>query len=82
MDDATLGPGYGVPTGAVWAALRMFASTEGVVLDPVYPGKAGAALVEWAARGEFDEGVPVVFVHTGGVPGLYGYAPEAVATGD
>ncbi|KAA2258024.1 D-cysteine desulfhydrase family protein [Solihabitans fulvus] len=79
VQDGTIGPGYGVPTEAVWAALRLFASTEGVVLDPVYTGKAAAALVEWAGRGEFARGEHVVFVHTGGLPGLYGYAPELVA---
>ena len=52
---------------------------EGVVLDPVYTGKVGAALVEWAAQGRFAPSDHVVFVHTGGLPGLYGYAPEFAA---
>lgn len=78
IDDSTLGPGYGVPTTEVWDALRLFGRTEGVVLDPVYTGKAAAALVGWAARGDFDAAEHVVFLHTGGLPGLYGYGPEAV----
>ncbi|MFE0022317.1 D-cysteine desulfhydrase family protein [Amycolatopsis sp. NPDC059021] len=85
MSDSTIGPGYGVPTDETWAALRLFGRTEGVVLDPVYTGKVGAALVEWAAQGRFAPAEHVVFVHTGGLPGLYGYAPEfaaAVETGD
>ncbi|MFC4858385.1 pyridoxal-phosphate dependent enzyme [Actinophytocola glycyrrhizae] len=73
-DDSALGDGYGVPTDEVWAALRLFARTEGIVLDPVYTGKAAAALVAGVRPGE-----TVVFVHTGGAPGLYGYAPELVA---
>jgi D-cysteine desulfhydrase len=78
VDDAEIGPAYGVPTEADWAALRLFARTEGAVLDPVYTGKAAAALVGWAARGELTAGEPVVFLHTGGLPGLFGYAQEAV----
>jgi D-cysteine desulfhydrase family pyridoxal phosphate-dependent enzyme len=77
LGDSTLGPGYGIPTDAVWAALRLFGSTEGVVLDPVYTGKVAAALVEWA--GHFAPDDHVVFLHTGGMPGLYGYGPEFAA---
>ncbi|WP_410621732.1 D-cysteine desulfhydrase family protein [Amycolatopsis sp. cmx-8-4] len=77
LGDATLGPGYGIPTDAVWDALRLFGRTEGVVLDPVYTGKVAAALVEWA--GHFAPDDHVVFLHTGGMPGLYGYAPEFAA---
>jgi D-cysteine desulfhydrase len=73
-DDRALGEGYGVPTDEVWAALRLFARTEGIVLDPVYTGKAAAALVTGVRAGE-----TVVFWHTGGAPGLYGYAPDLVA---
>ncbi|WP_091300238.1 D-cysteine desulfhydrase family protein [Amycolatopsis xylanica] len=77
IGDQALGPGYGVPTEKVWQALGLFGRTEGVVLDPVYTGKAAAMLVEWAAADESDE--PVVFLHTGGLPGLFGYAPQASA---
>jgi D-cysteine desulfhydrase len=73
-DDSALGPGYGVPTDDVWTALRLFARTEGILLDPVYTGKAAAALIDGVRGGE-----TVVFVHTGGMPGLYGYAPDLVA---
>ncbi|MEC3975401.1 D-cysteine desulfhydrase family protein [Amycolatopsis sp. H20-H5] len=76
VDDRTMGEAYGIPREDTWAALRLFGRTEGVVLDPVYSGKAGAALVDWAAHGRFAEDEPVVFLHTGGSPGLYGYAPE------
>lgn len=73
-DDRALGEGYGVPNDEVWAALRLFARTEGIVLDPVYTGKAAAALVTGVRPDE-----TVVFWHTGGAPGLYGYAPDLVA---
>ncbi|UJW33817.1 D-cysteine desulfhydrase family protein [Saccharothrix sp. AJ9571] len=74
ITDRTLGPGYGVPTDEVWEALRLFGRTEGVVLDPVYTGKAAAALL---AEPRPEEG-PVVFWHTGGLPGVFGYGPEAL----
>ncbi|WP_285741890.1 D-cysteine desulfhydrase family protein [Lentzea sp. NBRC 105346] len=74
--DDTIGPGYGVPTEEMWAALKLFARTEGVLLDPVYSGKAAAALAKRAKN----EDLPIVFVHTGGLPGLYGYAPEAITS--
>jgi D-cysteine desulfhydrase family pyridoxal phosphate-dependent enzyme len=73
VDDSALGDGYGLPTDEVWAALRLFARTEGIVLDPVYTGKAAAALVAGVRPGE-----TVVFLHTGGAPGLYGYVPDLV----
>lgn len=74
VDDSALGEGYGVPTDEVWAALRLFARTEGIVLDPVYTGKAAAALIADVRPGE-----TVVFLHTGGVPANFAYAPELVA---
>ncbi|HUQ58862.1 D-cysteine desulfhydrase family protein [Lentzea sp.] len=75
VTDDTVGPGYGVPTPEMWSVLKLFAETEGVVLDPVYTGKTAVKFREIAAVGE----VPIVFLHTGGLPGFYGYAPEAVA---
>ncbi|MFS8095724.1 D-cysteine desulfhydrase family protein [Lentzea alba] len=75
VTDDTIGPGYGIPTPDMWSVLKLFAETEGVILDPVYTGKAAVKFRELAPQSE----VPVVFVHTGGLPGFYGYAPEAVA---
>ncbi|MGI5506189.1 D-cysteine desulfhydrase family protein [Lentzea sp. CA-135723] len=75
VTDDTIGPGYGVPTPEMWSVLKLFAETEGVLLDPVYTGKAAVKFREIAP----DSDVPLVFLHTGGLPGFYGYAPEAVA---
>ncbi|GGU79760.1 D-cysteine desulfhydrase family protein [Lentzea flava] len=75
VTDDTVGPGYGVPTEDMWKVLKLFAETEGVILDPVYTGKAAVKFRELAPASD----VPVVFLHTGGLPGFYGYAPEAVA---
>ena len=74
-----LGPGYGVPTEQVWEAIRLFGRTEGITLDPVYTGKAAAALVDAVRTGDIGPAETVVFVHTGGLPGLFGYAPELIA---
>ena len=62
---------YGLPTAPTMDALRLVATTEGIVLDPVYTGRAMAALVAAARSGSLDPGRPTVFLHTGGLPGLF-----------
>jgi D-cysteine desulfhydrase family pyridoxal phosphate-dependent enzyme len=78
VTDRALGPGYGVPTEETWEAIRLFGRTEGITLDPVYTGKAAAALVDAVRTGEVGSDETVVFLHTGGLPGLFGYAPELI----
>lgn len=73
-----IAPGYGVVSDAGKDAIRMLATTEGVLLDPVYTGKAFAALMAWAATGRLGPESRVVFVHTGGLPALFAYADELV----
>lgn len=75
-DDRFLGDGYGLPTPGMVDAVQRFARTEGLVLDPVYSGKAGAALVAMAGSGELDGATGVAFVHTGGSPSLFAYVDE------
>ncbi len=70
VDDRYLGDGYGLPTPATLDAIRLLASTEGVLMDPVYSGKAFAALVDRVRRGEFSGVDDLVFVHTGGTAAL------------
>lgn len=65
-----VGAAYGAPTQAMAEALRLCARLEGLVLDPVYTGKALAGLIHLARRGELPPG-PVVFLHTGGTPALF-----------
>ena len=79
VTDAALGPGYGVPTEETWAAIRLFGRMEGITLDPVYTGKAAAALINAVREGVIGAEETVVFLHTGGLPGLFGYAPELIA---
>lgn len=69
--DQQVGAGYGIPTGPAREAADLFARSEGVLLDPVYTGKAGAGLVAWTREGRFPTGDRVVFWHTGGHPALF-----------
>jgi len=73
-----VGAGYGVLSEPVMAALELTARTEGIVLDPVYTGRAMAGLVAAVREGSVVAGRRTVFLHTGGLPGLFGH-PEAVA---
>ena len=68
------GPGYGVPTEAMVAAVRRAARAEGLLLDPVYTGKAMAGLIALVQDGAFDAGETVAFLHTGGLPAIFAYA--------
>ena len=69
--DGYIGPGYGVADAATHATIRRVARTEGLLLDPVYTGKAFHGLLQELAAGRLREGDDVVFVHTGGVFGLF-----------
>jgi D-cysteine desulfhydrase family pyridoxal phosphate-dependent enzyme len=71
VEGTYVGDGYAVPTPAGDAALRRLARTEGILLDPTYTGKAFAGLLDLAASGHFGADDPVVFWHTGGLPGLF-----------
>lgn len=68
-----VGAGYGVPTTGMIEAVTLVARTEGIALDPVYSGKGMAGLIDLIRKGHFKRGQNVVFVHTGGAVGLFGY---------
>lgn len=70
LDNTQIGGGYGAPTEACLEALSLVARTEGLVLDPVYTGKAMAGLISHAREQRLADR-PVVFVHTGGMPALF-----------
>lgn len=71
--DGYQGDGYGVPSPAGMEAVRRLARLEGILLDPVYTGKAMAALIAEAA-GRWQR--PLVFLHSGGIPALFAYSSE------
>lgn len=70
-----VGEGYGLIDQGVIDALTLAARTDGIVLDPVYSGKAMKGLIALARAGSF-QGETVVFLHTGGAQGLFGYESE------
>jgi L-cysteate sulfo-lyase len=70
-----VGPGYGQPTPGMIEAVLMVARQEGLLLDPVYSGKAMAGLIDLIRKGEIRKNETVVFLHTGGAVGLFGYTP-------
>lgn len=73
--DDWVGPGYSLPTDEMVEAVQMTARLEGVLLDPVYTGKAMAGLIGLIRHGHFRPDENVLFVHTGGSPALYAYQP-------
>lgn len=71
--DQYVGPGYSLPTDAMVEAVKLFAGTEAILLDPVYSGKAAAGLIDLIRKGYFSKGSNILFLHTGGSPALYAY---------
>ena len=81
VDDRFVGEGYGIPTPEGLAAIRLLARLEGLLLDPVYTGKAMAGLVAMVREGRFDPDENVVFLHTGGWQALFAYKEELAEEG-
>ncbi len=71
--DQYVGPGYSLPTDSMVEAVKLFAKTEAILLDPVYSGKAAAGLIDLVRKNHFPKGANVLFLHTGGSPALYAY---------
>ncbi len=71
--DDYVGRGYGFATESMREALTLTARHEGILLDPVYTGKAMAGLIGLIRSGELASDRPVVFLHTGGAPALFAY---------
>jgi len=69
-------PGYAVLTEREREAIKMFARREGILLDPVYTGRAAAGLIDLVRRAEIAQGERILFWHTGGTPALFPYAEE------
>ena len=76
VDSSQLGPGYGLSTDSMRGAVRLLASHEGLLLDPVYSGKAFAGLIEGVTSGRYASDKNILFVMTGGLPGLFAYRRE------
>jgi D-cysteine desulfhydrase family pyridoxal phosphate-dependent enzyme len=78
LRDEYVGEGYGIPTPECIEAIALFARAEGLVLDPVYSGKAGAGMIGMVRNGELTPDQRVMFIHTGGAPSLFAYGDEVV----
>ena len=73
VEEDYVGGGYGQPTPEMVEAVELLAATEGVLLDPVYTGKAMAGLIGLVRQGMFKNTDNVVFLHTGGAVALFAY---------
>jgi D-cysteine desulfhydrase family pyridoxal phosphate-dependent enzyme len=71
VEDRYCGPGYGVMTGLERDAIRVFARSEGILLDPVYTGRAAGGVLDLIRRGFFPRDARILFWHTGGQPALF-----------
>ena len=69
-------PGYGIVTKAVVEGLSLIAQNEGIMIDPVYTGKAMVGLIDLIRNGYFQKDDTVVFLHTGGTPALFAFGAE------
>ncbi len=76
--DQYIGAGYGIVTQEVVKTIQLFARTEGIILDPVYSAKAAWGLVDLVAKGYFKTDQTVLFIHTGGIPGLFAKTPQVL----
>jgi 1-aminocyclopropane-1-carboxylate deaminase/D-cysteine desulfhydrase-like pyridoxal-dependent ACC family enzyme len=82
IDHERFGGAYGAQTDETRQAMRLAARTEGLILDPVYTGKAMAGLIAGVASGAIPTAARVVFVHTGGLPALFAAGfPEWLGVG-
>ena len=71
INDHYLGGGYGVMAEPEVEAIRLFARLEGLLLDPVYTGRAAAGMIDLIRKGFFKSNEKILFWHTGGTPALF-----------
>lgn len=79
VNDEYLGGGYAVMGAPEREAIELFARHEGILLDPVYTGRAAAGLIGLIASGEIGPKEKVLFWHTGGTPALFAYEAQLLA---
>jgi D-cysteine desulfhydrase len=71
-------PRYGTPSQGCLAAISQLARAEGILLDPVYTGKAFAGLLDLVEKGQLGADGPIIFLHTGGLPALFAFEDEII----
>jgi 1-aminocyclopropane-1-carboxylate deaminase/D-cysteine desulfhydrase-like pyridoxal-dependent ACC family enzyme len=80
-DESYVAPGYGLPSPEGREAFRLLATTEAILLDPVYTAKAMAALIADVRARRYPSGAVVVFIHTGGVPAIFAEPEKVIGSG-
>ena len=78
VNDHYLGGGYAVMGTPEREAIYLCAQAEGLLVDPVYTGRALAGLIDLIRQGEFKSGQNILFWHTGGTPALFAYADQLI----
>lgn len=78
--DQYFSPGYGAPNNKGQQAIELLAQKEGILLDPVYTGKAMAGLIDNILKETIEGSQPLLFIHTGGSPVLFAYSEINVAS--
>ncbi|HLO13746.1 MAG TPA: pyridoxal-phosphate dependent enzyme, partial [Anaerolineales bacterium] len=73
LEGIYVGVKYGIPSPGGQAAIRRLARVEGILLDPVYTGKAFAGLLDLIEKGQLGSNEPIIFLHTGGLPALFAF---------
>jgi len=76
IEETYAAPRYGIPSPGCREAIRQLARAEGILLDPVYTGKAFAGLLDLAQKGQLGAGEPIIFLHTGGLPALFAFEKD------
>lgn len=74
--DDYFAPGYSIPNDEATEAINLLARLEGILLDPVYTGKAMAGLIDGISQKRFRDEGPILFIHTGGAPALFAFHPH------
>lgn len=77
IEERFVGEGYAIPSQAGLYALRTAAELEGLLLDPIYTAKAFAGMLTLIAENELDKEQTLLFLHTGGLPGIFAYPWES-----
>ena len=70
IDDSYLGEGYAIPDERVIETIGLLGRHEGIILDPVYTGKAFGGLIDYIKLGKISRTENILFIHTGGYPGI------------
>jgi len=70
IDDSYLGEGYAIPDERVIETIGLVGRSEGIILDPVYTGKAFGGLIDYIKCGKISKNENILFIHTSGYPGI------------